>query len=409
MPSLRFPLLWLTILIHSFGTGLAREWRSADGRRTFEGQLVEYRPPNVTVLQDTGERMTFSDSILSPIDKQYCVIAKGVLAKSYASIPYRVVQTMANGCIAEELARGNPLYSHETMMIWADRRIAVLAGGTYETDIFWAGSYHYTTPEGRRVEIRSFALTLDQAVSIWQGGGASASLAPHAPPPPGRSSFTPPSPPKEKHGDGSGSCFAITSTGYLITNAHVVDHARTIIVTVRNVEVPAELLTIDRVNDLAIIKIACRTIPLKMAFDDPAKLGDEVMVGGFPNPEVQGTSLKLTRGVISSTSGLHDDARHFQIDASVQPGNSGGPLLNTRGSVVGVVNARIDDAVAIETTGMLPQNVNFAIKASLLPPFIRTVVGLAKAMAAETFETGLSNGDWLERSTYLVRCKGDSM
>ena len=177
----------------------------------------------------------------------------------------------------------------------------------------------------------------------------------------------------------------------------------------QNVEVPAELVTIDRVNDLAILKITCQTIPLKMAFDDPAKLGDEVTAGGFPNPGVQGTSLKLTRGVISSMSGLHDDARHFQIDASVQPGNSGGPLLNTHGSVVGVVNARIDDVVAIETTGMLPQNVNYAIKATLLPPFIRTVVGLAQAMAAESFESGLSNGDWLERSTYLVRCKGDSM
>ena len=355
---------------------------------------MEYRPPNVTVQQSSGERIKFNDSLLSATDKQYCSLANSVLANSYGSIPYRVIQVMDFGCIVEELPGGNPLYSHETMMIWKDSRYSVAVGGTYQTDIFGAGSYNYTTVDGRKKNIRSFALSLDQAVSVIQNGYSS-----HA----RRAQNTPPTVAKKEESSGTG--FAITSMGHLVTNAHVVGDAQSITVNVHDKMFLASVLAVDKTNDLAIIKITGATIPLRIGFDANVRLGDEITVGGFPFPDLQGTSLKLTKGVISAMKGLHDDARHYQIDASIQGGNSGGPLLNSQGSVIGVVNSQINSFLVIEMYGRLPQNVNFAIKAEFLGPLLYKVPGLVQQVAAETYAGGFSNGEYLERSTHLIMCK----
>jgi S1-C subfamily serine protease len=96
------------------------------------------------------------------------------------------------------------------------------------------------------------------------------------------------------------------------------------------------------------------------------KLGESVFTIGFPNIELQGFSPKLTKGEISSLTGMQDDPREFQISVAVQPGNSGGPLVNQYGNVVGIVAAQLADIATLETTGSLPQNVNYAVKSSVL-------------------------------------------
>jgi S1-C subfamily serine protease len=93
-------------------------------------------------------------------------------------------------------------------------------------------------------------------------------------------------------------------------------------------------------------------------------LGASVFTIGFPNAVVQGLEPKLTRGEISSLAGIADDPRAFQISVPVQPGNSGGALVNLRGNVVGVVVERLNDFRALSASGSLPQNVNYAIKSS---------------------------------------------
>ncbi len=396
---MRSLFFWLILLVAACDATFGREWKCVDGKRTFEGQLVEYRPPMVTVAQERGGRITFEDSLLSPEDKRYCVLAKRVLAKSYASIPFRVIQVMEHGCIGQELAAGNPLFSHETMMIWADHRYSVATGRSYQYDIFWAGSYSYTTPEGRQKNIRSFALSLDQAVTISEerlsssGAGAQNGGVPQ---------------PRQAIRGCSGTGFAITSLGHLVTNAHVIDGARKITVSAQGGLIEARVVTVDQPNDLAILKMEGRTVPLKLGVDEVVKLGDEISVGGFPNPEMQGTSLKLTRGVISGMLGLQDDVHHYQIDASIQPGNSGGPLLNSRSAVVGVVDSSIKIIAVAKATGSLPQNVNYAIKIEYLAPLIRSVAGLSEQVARETYATGLSVAENLQHSTYLIKCELDS-
>jgi S1-C subfamily serine protease len=103
------------------------------------------------------------------------------------------------------------------------------------------------------------------------------------------------------------------------------------------------------------------------------KLGRSVFTIGFPNIGFQGYSPKMTKGEINSLSGLQDDPRHWQISVPVQPGNSGGPLFDEAGNVVGVVLSKLDAIKVAKFTGDLPQNVNYAVKSiyalPLLEPF----------------------------------------
>src|SRR5213596_4025071 len=96
------------------------------------------------------------------------------------------------------------------------------------------------------------------------------------------------------------------------------------------------------------------------------KLGGTVATVGFPNIGLQGFAPKLAKGEIAALSGAGDDARYFQISVPVQPGNSGGALVDDRGNVVGVVSAKLDAAAALTTTGTLPENVNYAVKSGFL-------------------------------------------
>lgn len=107
------------------------------------------------------------------------------------------------------------------------------------------------------------------------------------------------------------------------------------------------------------------------------RLGETVATLGFPNPGLQGISPKLTKGETSSLSGAQDDPRHFQISLPVQPGNSGGALVDASGNVVGLVVAKLSQRAALATTGTLAENVNYAVKSSFLLSFLESVPGLS--------------------------------
>ena len=96
-------------------------------------------------------------------------------------------------------------------------------------------------------------------------------------------------------------------------------------------------------------------------------------VVGFPNIGLQGFAPKLAKGEIAALSGAQDDPRYFQISVPLQPGNSGGGLVDERGNVVGVVSAKLSAAAALAASGSLPENVNYAVKSSLLLSFLESV------------------------------------
>lgn len=128
---------------------------------------------------------------------------------------------------------------------------------------------------------------------------------------------------------------------------------------------------------MALLKVEGKFPALPVASSKVVKLGQTVFTIGFPNVEMQGLEPKLTKGEISSLCGIRDDDRCFQISVPLQHGNTGGPLVDLQGNVVGIASAALDAAKTLKITGSLPQNVNYAVKSSFVLDLIKTVPALA--------------------------------
>lgn len=172
----------------------------------------------------------------------------------------------------------------------------------------------------------------------------------------------------------SGSGFFITSN-VVVTCKHVVSGASKIEIVYNNDTVrSAVVIGSDEDSDLALLRVSGleeRVTPLIMGNSGIVRQGSRVYAIGFPLPMVMGTQVKLSEGLISSTAGIQGDWRMFQISAPVQPGNSGGPLLNDRAEVVGVVTGGLNAASMLKM-GIIPQNVNYAVKISAIHNMINS-------------------------------------
>lgn len=164
----------------------------------------------------------------------------------------------------------------------------------------------------------------------------------------------------------TGTAFFVDSVGHAVTNAHVVEGCAR--VTIHNDA--AVVQGIDHENDLAVIRIASRSQPLPLRSARPVRSGDEVVALGFPLQSILSPEMNVTSGIVSAMSGLGGDSRYLQMTAPIQPGNSGGPLLDVNGRVVGVVVAKLDALRVMRETGDVPQNVNFALSVGALRTFL---------------------------------------
>jgi len=170
-----------------------------------------------------------------------------------------------------------------------------------------------------------------------------------------------------------GTGFFVTSTGYLLTDFHVVKDASTISVKIGSGIVPASLVAKDVANDIALLKIDGTNPCLPLGDSSTAPLGQTVFTIGFPEPELQGLSPKLTKGEISSLAGMQDDPRMFQVSLPIQPGNSGGCLVDESGNVVGLIEATLSTVETARQSGDLLQNVNYATKINFAKTLLDTV------------------------------------
>tara|TARA_B100000686_G_scaffold20483_1_gene18836 strand:- start:5248 stop:6414 length:1167 start_codon:yes stop_codon:yes gene_type:complete len=169
----------------------------------------------------------------------------------------------------------------------------------------------------------------------------------------------------------SGTGFMFGSKDYVITNWHVVRNTNNINVKFLNGEkIKAEVVLKDAKNDIAFLKLEeSPQLPassLKVGNSSNVRMGDKVFTIGYPAHWVMGKNPKYTEGVINALSGIRDDPKVFQISVQIQPGNSGGPLFNQSGEVIGITQASLDPQLATESIGALPQNVNYAIKSSYI-------------------------------------------
>ncbi len=169
----------------------------------------------------------------------------------------------------------------------------------------------------------------------------------------------------------SGTGFCVHPDGYVLTNHHVIEGAREILARSPRQRCALEPVFADPTNDLALLRATAPLAGVAAFRDGPqARLGEAVIVVGYPLGGLLGSGPQVTTGNVSSLIGLGDDTRALQFTAPTQSGNSGGPLLDSDGAVVGVVSSKLNVARIHEMTGDMPQNVNFAIKAALARGFL---------------------------------------
>ena len=205
----------------------------------------------------------------------------------------------------------------------------------------------------------------------------------------------------------SGTGFLISDRGHILTNHHVAKDCRRMTAR-RGTQQPlsAELITSNSINDLALLKATSGfgSAYAKFRAGAAVRAGDDIVVFGFPLPGALSLHGNVVPGTITALAGLENDDRSLQISAPVQPGNSGGPLLDRAGNVVGVVQSKLDALKTADVTGDIPQNVNFAIKSQVALEFLDWV-GSRYEMGESVQILSVSEvADKASQFTLLIEC-----
>ena len=196
-----------------------------------------------------------------------------------------------------------------------------------------------------------------------------------------------------------GTGFFVSENGHVLTNNHVAEGCAAIVVhTSDGQNHVANVVKTDRSNDLALMKTGSKSLSVA-EFETEGHLGERVFVFSYPLAGFLSSSGTFTDGSVSSLEGIRDDSRMLQVSAPIQPGNSGGPLLNEKGNVLDIVTSKADVLALLNVTQDIAQNVNFAIKSGIALAFLQSadvkprvavnvedkkaseIAGLAKAMS----------------------------
>lgn len=190
----------------------------------------------------------------------------------------------------------------------------------------------------------------------------------------------------ERLGVSHGTGFSV-GQGYILTAQHVVRNATRVLVGQGPGKwVAAEVVKTDAVLDLALLRTPLNLPGARIARSASVPVGLEIFVVGYPQPSIQGMSLKITQGLInghSRTQPPGTDKGYFQISAEVSRGNSGGPLIGSDGSVIGMVQRKLDSQRVLERTQEWTVNVSFALRSGHLIDFLE---GTPAATAPETLD-----------------------
>ena len=210
--------------------------------------------------------------------------------------------------------------------------------------------------------------------------------------------------PQESFNQWSGTGFALKD-GYIVTNYHVIEGANSI--TIQgvngnfNIQYNTSIVGTDKINDLALLKVTDPTfkgfgiIPYSIS-SAISEVGEEIFVLGYPLTSTMGDEIKLTTGVISSKTGFQGDIALYQISAPIQPGNSGGPLFDKNGNVIGIVSAKHKDA----------ENVGYAVKTLYLQNLIESslssaIIPMTNSISEKTLPDKVKK---LKTFVYMIKC-----
>ena len=162
----------------------------------------------------------------------------------------------------------------------------------------------------------------------------------------------------------SGTAFFINKKGYLLTNNHVVEGCTLSKITYKNKDYDTKLITTDKTLDLALLKAELKPKTFFNFSKDETKKLNTIYVAGYPLGKGLSDDLKISSGIVSSLKGFEDNSNEIQIDAPINSGNSGGPIINEKG-----------DLIAIAVSGMAKdqtEGINFGIKSSAAERFLKS-------------------------------------
>ena len=329
-------------------------------------------------------------------------------------ISYRVTQVIDYGAlciIGKKLTYSHSYIYNGPWFYWNVGKNNMVATDEEHKDkkFFWAGTYTYTTVKGGKNTVLWYVEDFYRAVYLVRGkfglfnkGDSRFAAFDESPATP--SEKPPPSKVPSNNLLCYGSGFFVSSDGYLVTNYHVVDGGSRFIIDCETGSFTARLVAKDIHTDLALLKVEGTFDSISFPTDKTVRLGQDIFVMGFPRPSQQGFSPKVTKGVISSLNGFNDDVTRYQIDASIQPGNSGGPVCTSDGRLVAVVVSSLKDKYFLDKDGSVPQNVNYAIKCIYLKAFLDTVpqvsINYSPEIKSNQFEDAV---DFIRKRIALIK------
>lgn len=206
-----------------------------------------------------------------------------------------------------------------------------------------------------------------------------------------------------------GSGFVISESGYVVTNFHVINNSNKVELSFNidssTVTYEAKVIATDQANDIAILKIDDNKFTgfdkLPYTLSDEYSVGEKVFTIGYPQPELMGTDFKYTSGEINSLTGMENNASMMQISVPIQPGNSGGPLFNEKGDIIGITTSTLNPFYTAKYGNSIPQNVNYAVKSDYLKPIAKQY--LDKSINQITDKSTKEKVAILNKFTCLIR------
>lgn len=170
----------------------------------------------------------------------------------------------------------------------------------------------------------------------------------------------------------TGSGFFVSTQGHVLTNNHVIKGCEAIYIADSSGRFQAEKLGLDAALDLALLKIKHRPESVATFRDGKVvQAGESVTVVGYPLRGLLASGPIVSTGIVNAVAGIRNDPTKFQISAPLQPGNSGAPLIDSSGNVIGVASGKLNATKVASVIGDIPQNVNFAIKGDAAKKFLK--------------------------------------